>query len=358
MINRRNEIILTQPVNAIGSNYVSEAKVDDRLSADQKEIIRNRRLSPGQRLPVRGESPRETEERLTRTRRRTTASLRGARGVKGSKVPEYNGVLWRSSEQRSKQRDELRAKRAKNNIVDFREQKTFSEFMIEASKSGSPRPTKLPRSRERDIGRHDDWKDPHPDTRDWGERSPAAEKLARRARAVVGTRRREDKETGVYESSGMTPENERTWKRLVAQYGEQPFTNPRRPKTKSASRREEESKLSSTSTPSKPRRRGGVQNVEYREDFVPLTPEKEERVEKRVGKLARDIQVYGARMKELEKKPLSRFRPKVKKEKEEIVKSARKKAKQIRSASDALINASTSRSASIQKRIQDLKGES
>ena len=241
MINRRNEIILTQPVNAIGSNYVSEAKVDDRLSADQKEIIRNRRLSPGQRLPVRGESPKETEERLTQTRRRTTASLRGARGVKGSIVPEYSGVLWWSSEQRSKRRDELRAKRAKNNIVDFREQKTFSEFMIEASKSGSPRPTKLPRSRERNRG------------------------------------------TGVYESSGMTSENERTWKRLVTQYGEQPFTNPRRPKTKSSSRKEE-SKLSSTSTPSKPRRRG-VQNVEYREDFVPLTPEKEERVKKELVNL-------------------------------------------------------------------------
>lgn len=351
MINRRNEIILTQPVNAIGSNYVSEAKVDDRLSADQKETIRNRRLSPGQRLPVRGESPKETEERLTQTRRRTTQSLRGARGIKGSKVPGYNGVLWWSSEQRSKRRDELRAKRAKNNIVDFREQKTFSEFMIEASKSGSPRPTKLPRSRERDIGRHDDWKDPHPDTRDWGERSPAAEKLARRARAVVGTREREDKETGVYESSGMTPENERTWKRLVAQYGEQPFTNPRRPKTKSSSRKEEES----TSPPKRKRRK---LDFEVREDFVPLTPEKEERVEKRVGELARDIQVSGERMKKLKKKPLSRFRPKVKEEEEAIVKSVRKKAKQIRSASDALIDASTSRSASIQKRIQDLKGES
>ena len=351
MINRRNEIILTQPVNAIGSNYVSEAKVDDRLSADQKEIIRNRRLSPGQRLPVRGESPKETEERLTQTRRRTTQSLRGARGIKGSKVPGYNGVLWWSSEQRSKRRDELRAKRAKNNIVDFREQKTFSEFMIEASKSGSPRPTKLPRSRERDIGRHNDWKDPHPDTRDWDKRPPAAERLARRARDVVGTRRREDKETGVYESSGMTSENERTWKRLVAQYGEQPFTNPRRPKTKSSSRREEES----TSPPKRKRRK---LDFEVREDFVPLTPEKEERVKKRVGELARDIQVSGARMNELKKKPLGRFRPKVKKEKEAIVKSARKKAKQIRSASDALIDASTSRSASIQKRIQDLKGES
>lgn len=81
-------------------------------------------------------------------------------------------------------------------------------------------------------------------------------------------------------------------------------------------------------------------------------------MKKRVGELARYIQVSGARMKELNKIPLGRLRPKVKKEKKAIVKSVRKKAKQIRSASDALIDASTSRSASIQKRIQDLKGES
>jgi hypothetical protein len=154
----------------------------------------------------------------------------------------------------------------------------------------------------------------------------------------------------VYESTGMTPENSRTWKRLVQQHGDRPFTNPKKSKTKSASRREEES----TSSKRKPRKL----DFEVREDFVPLTPEKEERVKKRVGELTRDIQVSGARMKELKKKPFGRFRPKVKQEKEAIVKSARKKAKQVRSASDALIDASTSRSAKIQKRIQDLKGES
>ena len=164
-------------------------------------------------------------------------------------------------------------------------------------------------------------------------------------------RKVDDEEKNVNESSGMTPENKSTWKRLVAQHGEQPFTNPRKSKTKSASRREEES----TSSPKRKRRK---LDFEVREDFVPLTPDKEERVKKRVGELARDIQLQGARMKELKKKPLGRFRPKVKKEKEELVKSARKKAKQVRSASDALIDASTSRSAKIQKRIQDLKGES
>lgn len=57
--------------------------------------------------------------------------------------------------------------------------------------------TYLPKSRERDIGKHDDWKDPHPDTRDWGEKSPKGKKLVRRAVAVIGTQRRQDKEVGL-----------------------------------------------------------------------------------------------------------------------------------------------------------------
>jgi hypothetical protein len=54
----------------------------------------------------------------------------------------------------------------------------------------------LPKSRERDIG-HDDWKDPDPDSRDWGERPEGAKKLRRRLTATVGTQRRQDIETGV-----------------------------------------------------------------------------------------------------------------------------------------------------------------
>lgn len=65
----------------------------------------------------------------------------------------------------------------------------------DASKPQSPKPTKLPRSREANIGRHDDWKD-KPST-EWGDRPPAAKKLASRLRAVVGTQQRQDKETGV-----------------------------------------------------------------------------------------------------------------------------------------------------------------
>jgi len=94
------------------------------------------------------------------------------------------------------------------------------------------------------------------------------------------------------------------------------------------------------------------------EEYKDLTPEKEEKVKNRVGELARDIQVQSGRMKDLKKKPFGKYRPKVKQEKEAILKSARKKQKLVQNASDALIRTSTSRSASIQKRIQDLKDQS
>ena len=82
--------------------------------------------------------------------------------------------------------------------------RTFKEFIEIAekftlaankSKPQSPNPTQLPLSRERNIGKHDDWKD-KPST-EWNDTPPAAKKLKSRANAVVGTQRRQDKETGV-----------------------------------------------------------------------------------------------------------------------------------------------------------------
>ena len=58
----------------------------------------------------------------------------------------------------------------------------------------SPKATKLPKSRERNVGRHDDWKDKETE---WGERPAAGKKLRSRASAVVGTQKRQDVETGV-----------------------------------------------------------------------------------------------------------------------------------------------------------------
>lgn len=69
--------------------------------------------------------------------------------------------------------------------------------MVKEEKRSGAKTTYLPKSREKDIGRHDDWKDPHPDTLDWGQKSIKAQKLSRRANAVIGTQRRQDKEIGL-----------------------------------------------------------------------------------------------------------------------------------------------------------------
>lgn len=240
---------------------ICEAEVDNRkrLSADQKKIIRNRRLSPEQRLPVRGETPADTEGRLTQTRQNQTARDRGGRGVRGSQLPkykkhsEYGGVTFQSDfypEKVKARLEKLRAKSAKNNIRSFREE-VVEYLFVEG----------------------------------YAETIESAELIA----------------------ESISEE----WARQILD-----------------------------------------------EEYKDLTPEKEEKVKNRVGELARDIQVQGERMKDLKKKPFGKYRPKVKKEKEAIVKSARKKQKLVQNASDALIRTSISRSASIQKRIQDLKDRS
>ena len=68
---------------------------------------------------------------------------------------------------------------------------------VDSSKPQSPRPTKMPKSRERNIGKHNDWKD-NPN-RDFGERPEKGKKLKSRASAVVQSQRRTDKEVGVRE---------------------------------------------------------------------------------------------------------------------------------------------------------------
>lgn len=69
-----------------------------------------------------------------------------------------------------------------------------STFRMKRRRSTSNKPTFKPRSRERDIGRHNDWKDK---PLEWGKRPEAGQKLKRRLGAVVSTRRREDKEVGI-----------------------------------------------------------------------------------------------------------------------------------------------------------------
>lgn len=98
-----------------------------------------------------------------------------------------------------------------------------------------------------------------------------------------------------------------------------------------------------------------IRKPQIKEDFKDLTPAKEKRVMDRMGELTRDVQVLGAKAKEMRGKPLAKYRPKLKKNHAEIVKTAKKKANLVRNASDAVIRTSTSRSAAIQHKINKLK---
>jgi len=73
----------------------------------------------------------------------------------------------------------------------------------DTSKPQSPKPTKLPRSRERNVGKHDDWKDK---PTEWGERPAAGKKLKSRASAVVQSQHRQDVETGVRKEEAQLDE--------------------------------------------------------------------------------------------------------------------------------------------------------
>lgn len=118
------------------------------------------------------------------------------------------------------------------------------------------------------------------------------------------------------------------------------------------------SRMQSKRTPEQQKSQAAVNRFDqtfHREDFQDLTQEKKERVKNRVGELARDIQVHAATVKQLRSKPLSNLRPNVQKQIRSNIKSAKKKQKLVQNASDALIRTSTSRSAAIQKRINDLR---
>lgn len=91
------------------------------------------------------------------------------------------------------------------------------------------------------------------------------------------------------------------------------------------------------------------------EGFVPLTPDKEKRVQNRVGELVRDIQVSAGNVKSLRKKPFVKFRPKVKEKIASNINTAKKKQKLVQNASDALIRSSIDREATIKSKINKIK---
>lgn len=73
-----------------------------------------------------------------------------------------------------------------------------------------------------------------------------------------------DEMAEIYESSGMSADDQRTWNRLVKTHGPEPFTNARK-KSKSDTR--SASMVSSAEKPKSPKRRTRLGNVEIKEDI-------------------------------------------------------------------------------------------
>jgi GNAT superfamily N-acetyltransferase len=131
-----------------------------------------------------------------RISRNADALQREIDAVKGGKKPVTpNRSARRVTRQDFVDRSNVRVRREE---IELDEKFTLA---ADKSKPQSPTPTKLPLSRERNIGKHDDWKD-KPST-EWDDTPPAAKKLRSRANAVVGTQRRQDKETGVTEETAV-----------------------------------------------------------------------------------------------------------------------------------------------------------
>lgn len=87
-------------------------------------------------------------------------------------------------------------KRTRKDVEELHNQRRREvKKLVGEEKAPAPKPTRLPRSREKYIG-GDDWSDPHPETRDWGDDPPQINRLKKRMRNVIETQRRQDKEVG------------------------------------------------------------------------------------------------------------------------------------------------------------------
>ena len=131
-----------------------------------------------------------------RISRNADALQREIDAVKGGKKPATpNRSARRVTRQDFVDRSNVKVRTEENELDE--------KFTLAADKSKpqSPSPTKLPLTRERNIGKYDDWKD-KPST-EWDDTPPAAKKLKSRLNAVVGTQRRQDKETGVTEETAV-----------------------------------------------------------------------------------------------------------------------------------------------------------
>jgi hypothetical protein len=166
---------------------ICEAKVpvtrqagDFRYSGKTGEEKAERRAN----VLSKSEDPKKRRQANTiRSKIKTVADRDTARASSDARQKLYRG-------------QQRRANDLAQQLMNKEENELGEKFSMAAdtSKPQSAKATKLPRSRERNVGKHDDWKDK---PTEWGERPDAGKKLRSRVSAVVGTQQRQDVETGV-----------------------------------------------------------------------------------------------------------------------------------------------------------------
>jgi len=200
------EFALTVPLNEVSDSYYDSAVKSSRAAAAKIKRDEMMKRAKG-RLRFMKRKAGEVAGNLKK--RAATAAVnvafagdaakekvKSAAATVKKRVTDAPKVAKSSIKDRIKKGALAVAKRMSEETVDEK----FG-MAADPSKPQSPRPTKMPKSRERNIGKHDDYKD-NPN-RDFGVRPEKGQKLRSRASAVVQSQRRTDKEVGVREQSEL-----------------------------------------------------------------------------------------------------------------------------------------------------------
>ena len=191
---------------------ICEAKVPvTRQAGDFRYSGKTGEEKAERRAKVLSNSPDAKKRRQANTIRskiKTVADRDTARASSDARQKLYRGQQRRANDLASQ-------------LMNKEENELGEKFSMtaDASKPQSAKATKLPKSRERNVGKHDDWKDK---PTEWGERPAAGKKLRSRASAVVGTQQRQDVETGVRKEENeldevlmVTPATKKPTKKVV-----------------------------------------------------------------------------------------------------------------------------------------------
>ena len=196
------EFALTEPLNEVSDSYYDSAVKSSKAAAAKIKRDEMMKRAKG-RLRFMKRKAGETVNKLKGKAAGAAVAATMAGGIAKDQARRTGRAVKQavtSAPEKAKRSIKDRIKRGALAVAKRMSEETVDEkfgMAADPSKPESPKPTKLPKSRERNIGKHNDYKD-NPN-RDFGERPEKGKKLQSRLSAVVGTQRRQDKETGVRE---------------------------------------------------------------------------------------------------------------------------------------------------------------